>query len=85
MRSLGGVRNLKNTLDSLTGLGDASPTELFERHVAPFEHAMTLFFLRRDCTDLLEYSNDQLSDLDWLVAAILYGVRDGWLELPLVS
>ena len=44
---------------------------------------MTLFFLRPDCADLLDFSNDRLGEPDWLASAILFGVRDGWLNLPL--
>ena len=78
-----GVRKLKDTLESLTGLVDATASELFERHNTPLAHAMTLFFLCRDCGDLFDYHSDRLSEMDWLAAAILCGVRDGWLNLPL--
>ena len=78
-----GVSKLHDTLVSLTGLGDATASELFERHDTPLAHAMILFFLRRDCADLLDYQSDRLTEPDWLAAAILFGVRDGWLKLPL--
>ena len=78
-----GVRKLHDTLVSLTGLADATASELFERHDTPLAHAMTLFFLRPDCADLLDFSNDRLGEPDWLASAILFGVRDGWLNLPL--
>ena len=78
-----GVRKLHDTLESLTGLADATAGELFERHDTPLAHAMTLFFLRRDCTDLFDYTSERLTETDWLAAAILFGVRDGWMNLPL--
>ena len=78
-----GVRRLHDTLESLAGLPDATASELFERHDTPLAHAMTLFFLRRDCSDLHEYASDRLAEPDWLAAAILFGVRDGWMNLPL--
>ena len=78
-----GVRKLHDTLESLTGLADATASELFERHDTPLAHAMTLFFLRRDCVDLLDYTSERLTEPDWLAAAILFGVRDGWMNLPL--
>ena len=78
-----GVEKLHDTLVSLTGLGDATASELFERHDTPLAHAMTLFFLRSDCADLLDYESDRLAEPDWLAAAILFGVRDGWMNLPL--
>ena len=78
-----GVRKLHDTLESLTGLAGATASELFERHDTPLAHAMTLFLLRRDCADLLDYASDRLAEPDWLAAAILFGVRDGWMSLPL--
>ena len=78
-----GVGKLRDTLESLTGLADATASELFERHDTPLAHAMTLFFLRRDCADLFDYRSERLGETDWLAAAILFGVRDGWLNLPL--
>ncbi len=82
-RAQAGVRKLHDTLESLTGLADATASELFGRHDTPLAHALTLFFLRRDCVDLLDYQSDRLGETDWLAAAILFGVRDGWLGLPL--
>ena len=78
-----GVRKLHDTLVDLTGLADATASELFERHDTPLAHAMTLFFLRSGCTDLFDYTSDRLAEPDWLTAAILFGVRDGWSRLPL--
>lgn len=78
-----GVGRLVDTLHSLTGLADATAGELFQRHETPLARAMTLFFLRRDCVDLLDFGDGRLSEPDWLAAAILFGVRDGWLALPL--
>ena len=78
-----GVRRLHDTLASLTGLADATASELFERHDTPLAHAMTLFLLRRDSADLFDYGSDRLAEPDWLAAAVLFGVRDGWMNLPL--
>ena len=82
-RARPGIGKLRDTLVSLTGLGDATASELFERHDTPIAHAMTLFFLRRDGADFLDYRSDRFAEPDWLAAAILFGVRDGWLRLPL--
>ena len=78
-----GARKLHDTLVSLTGLADATPSELFDRHETPLARAMILFFLRDRCTDLLEFRSDQLREPDWLTAAILFGAREGWVGLPL--
>ncbi len=82
-RAQAGIRKLHDTLESLTGLADATASELFARHDTPLAHALTLLFLRRDCEDLFDYRNDGLGETDWLAAAILFGVRDGWIGLPL--
>ena len=82
-RAQAGIRKLHDTLESLTGLADATASELFDRHDTPLAHALTLFFLRRDGADLFDYRSDRLGETDWLAAAILFGVRDGWLSLPL--
>ena len=78
-----GVRKLHETLVSLTGLPDATARELFERHDTPLAHAMTLFLLRRDCADLADFRSDRLGETGRLAAAVLFGVRDGWMSLPL--
>lgn len=76
------MRRLRKTLVSLTGLGSGSASEAIGRHQSPTERAMILFFLRRTCAELLEFSTEQLSVADWLAAAILFGARAGWLGLP---
>ena len=78
-----GARKLHDTLVSLTGLADATSSELFDRHETPLARAMILFFLRDRCTELLEFRSDQLREPDWLTAAILFGAREGWVGLPL--
>ena len=78
-----GARKLHDTLESLTGLGDATASELFGRHDTALAHALTLLFLRRDGADLFDYRADRLGEADWLAAGVLFGIRDGWLGLPL--
>ena len=78
-----GVGKLHDTLVSLTGLGSATASELFERHDTPLARALILFFRRRNCVELLDYQSELLTEADWLAAAILFGARDGWLKLPL--
>ena len=77
-----GIGTLSADLSSLRGLASATASELFERHPTPMARAMTLFFLRSDCADLLDFEHDALREPDWLMAAMLFGVRDGWLGLP---
>lgn len=67
---------------SLHGLGGGTITELFERHKGSLSRSLLLFCLRHHCKDLLEFSHPLLGDAEYLLAGILFGVRDGWLGLP---
>ncbi|MDE0040300.1 MAG: hypothetical protein OXU77_22465 [Gammaproteobacteria bacterium] len=82
-RSQVGIGTLIASLSSLRGLASDTTSELFERHPTPTARAMTLFFLRGDCADLLDFEHDALREPDSLMAAVLFGARDGWLRLPL--
>ncbi|MCP5408983.1 MAG: hypothetical protein H6963_06785 [Chromatiaceae bacterium] len=64
------------------GLGGGTVTELLERHKGSLSRPLLLFCLREHCTDLLEFSHPLLKDVDYLLAGILFGVRDTWLQLP---
>ena len=77
------VRNLRTDLESLTGLGKFRISELWERYRTPLPRAISLLFLRRTCTELLEFQAPELGEEDWLAAAVLCGARSGWLSLPL--
>ncbi len=66
----------------LLGLGGGTITELLERHKGSLSRPLLLFCLREHCTDLLEFSHPLLNDAEYLLAGILFGVRDNWLQLP---
>ena len=67
---------------SCLGLGGGTVTELLERHKGSLSRPLLLFCLREHCTDLLEFSHPLLSDAEYLLAGILFGARDSWLQLP---
>ncbi len=67
---------------SSTGLGGGTITELFERRQGSLSRSLLLFCLREHCAELLEFSHPSLKDIEYLLAGILFGVRDGWLQLP---
>lgn len=67
---------------SCLGLGGGTVTELLERHKGSLSRPLLLFCLREHCADLLEFSHSLLSDVEYLLAGILFGVRDSWLQLP---
>ncbi|HHS83712.1 MAG TPA: hypothetical protein ENK38_02150 [Gammaproteobacteria bacterium] len=64
------------------GLGGGTITELLERHKGSLSRPLLLFCLREHCTDLLEFSHPLLNNAEYLLAGILFGVRDSWLQLP---
>jgi hypothetical protein len=63
-------------------IGGGTISELFERHKGSLSRPLLLFCLRERCTELLEFTHPLLSDAEYALAAILFGVRDGWLALP---
>ena len=77
------VVELRETLDSLTGLADLTVSDLFDRFTTPFPRAMSLLFLRSTCADLVAFEHEVLTPEDRLAAALLFGARAGWLALPL--
>lgn len=77
------VVELRETLDSLTGLADLTASELFARFKTPLPRALSLLFLRSTCADLLAFEHAALTADDWLAAGLLFGARAGWLTLPL--
>ncbi len=78
------LTRLIDDLKGLLGLGDATTSELLKRHSRPFSRGLILFFLRHRCEELLALPTDQpmLTDQDLVVAAALFGARDGWMGLP---
>lgn len=69
-------------LKGAVGLGDATVSELLQRHSKPFSRGLILFFLRQRCDELLAMEQPLLTDQDRVVAAALFGARDGWMGLP---
>jgi hypothetical protein len=74
---------LSGDLKNLAGLSDSTITQLFTRHSKSFSRVMTLFFLRQDCEELLDFRHPLLRETDYLAAALLFAARDGWMKLPL--
>ncbi len=76
------LERLTADMRSCLGLGSGTVTELIERHKGSLSRPLTLFCLREHCMDLLEFSYSLLSDAEYILAGILFGVRDTWLLLP---
>ncbi|WP_295450326.1 hypothetical protein [uncultured Thiodictyon sp.] len=73
---------LAGDLRGVLGLGGDTVSELLNRHTRPFSRGLLLFFLRQECQDLLDLRQPLLTELDYVVAATLFGARSGWMGLP---
>jgi len=78
----GRLEQLIKDLRGLSGLAGGTISELLARHKGGLSHSLLLFCLRERCVELLEFRHDLLGDAEYLLAGILFGVRDGWLGLP---
>ena len=76
------LERLISDMRDCLGLGGGTITELFERNKGPLSRPFLLFCLRETCTDLLEFSHPLLNEAEYILAGILFGVRDGWLHFP---
>lgn len=74
---------LVGDLRGLRGLSNQSIDELLQKHRKPFSRSLILFFIHDSCRALLEFNAPKLTPTDYLVAAILFGAREGWTALPL--
>jgi hypothetical protein len=76
------LKRLISDMRSTFGLGGGTISQLFDRNKGTLSRPLLLFCLREHCVDLLESSLPDLSDEELLLSAILFGVRDGWIGLP---
>lgn len=76
------LMRLGEDLRGIVALGDATVSELMQRHPRPFSRGLLLFFLRERCADLLAFRHPALSDQDLVVASALFAARWGWIALP---
>ncbi len=74
-------QQLAKDLRGIVGLADSTVSEIFERNPKPVSRAMTLFVLREDIDGLLEFKNPKLTEADYILAAILFAAREGWIGL----
>ncbi len=78
------LARLIDDLTGLLGLGNATISELLKRHSRPLSRALILYFLREHSEELVALAAHQplLTEQDLIVAAALFGARDGWMGLP---
>src|SRR5690606_25062858 len=76
------LERLTSDMRGCLGLGGGTITELLERHKGSLSRPLLLFCLRESCTELLEFSQPLLNDTEYILAGMLFGVRESWLQLP---
>lgn len=76
------LERLISDMRSTFGLGGGTISQLFENHKGTLSRPLLLFCLREHCVDLLEFSHPDLNDEELVLAAVLFGARDGWIGLP---
>jgi len=76
------LERLITDMRGCVGLGGGTITELLDRHKGSLSRPLLLFCLRETCMDLLEFSHPLLNHTEYLLAGILFGVRDTWLRFP---
>lgn len=74
-------KKLAADLRAIFELADSTISEMFERHPKPVSRAMTLFVLREKIEDLMAFKNPNLTEADYILAAILFAAREGWIGL----
>ncbi len=76
------LSRLSQDLRGSITLGDATISELLQRHPRPFSRGLLLFFLRERCEELLAFRHPALTAQDQVVAAALFAAHWGWMALP---
>lgn len=76
------LESLIADIRALSGLGGKRISELLRDHKGSLSRPLLLMCLHEHCQDLLEFSDPSVSDTEYILAAILLGVRDSWLQLP---
>ena len=76
------LTRLREDLRGVVELGDATVSELLQRHPRPFSRGLLLFFLRERCAELIAFRHPALTDQDMVVACALFAARWGWMGLP---
>lgn len=74
-------QKLGSDLRGVLRLADSTLSEIFDSHPKPVSRAMALFVLREKIEDLLEFKHEKLTEADYILAAILFSARDGWMAL----
>jgi len=77
---------LSDLISDLSGLDQFSAknaNELLKTHPHEVRRSLILFFLRKRCADLIDFSHPLLTERDYIAAALLFAAREKWIGLPL--
>lgn len=73
------IRTMRDTF----GMSKGTVSDLLKQHPGSLSRPLLLLCLRERCKDLLEFSELNLRDEELVLAAILFGIREGgWRKLP---
>ena len=77
------LKELTRDLARISGFADLTFTELFEKHKTPSSKALALLFSGVKIKEFIEFQHPLFQETERILAAILFGARDGWPALPL--
>jgi hypothetical protein len=77
------LQKLINAMKDTFGMARGTNSDLFMRYQGSLSRPLLLLCLRERCMDLLEFSLPDLNEEELVLAAILFGIREGgWRKLP---
>jgi hypothetical protein len=77
------LRKLINAMKDTFGMARGTNSDLFMRNPGSLSRPLLLLCLRERCVDLLEFSLPNLKEEELVLAAVLFGIREGgWRKLP---
>lgn len=76
------LSRLTTAMRGAFGMLKGTNSELLRNHPGSLSRPLLLLCLRERCADLLELTHAELKDEEMALAAILFGLRDGWRKLP---
>ena len=76
--------SLIKTIKGVHGMSAGTISDLLKKYQGLLSRPLLLLCLRERCKDLLEFSHPDIKDEELVLAAILFGIREGgWRRLPM--
>ena len=76
------AQQLSKTLLKFEAITEKTASEQFHDAKTPLEKMLLMLFLRESVEDLMEYSIDEFEELDYLLFAMVFGIRDKFIKIP---